>query len=166
MSETAGSWREHARETLRAAGHRGAQARESLLELLEAQPCALTAREIDERLRGGGRAVGLASVYRNLELLVELKLVARLDVGQGVARYERLLASGEHHHHLVCDRCGRVTPFDDSGLEQSIQRLCRRVDFHVAEHDVVLHGACAACADCLSRPGSAVGGFGDRSKDR
>jgi Fur family transcriptional regulator, ferric uptake regulator len=139
------SWRDHALAVIAAAGHRNAQARRTLVEFLDAQPCGLTAREIDDALRAGGRGVGLATVYRNLELLVELKLVGRLDVGQGVARYERLLPTGEHHHHLVCDRCGRVTPFDDPALERSIARLCERVDFAVAEHDVLLRGACSAC---------------------
>lgn len=139
-------WKDHALLVLRAAGYRNAQAREALIDFLAEQPCALTAREIDDSLRRAGRGVGLASVYRNLELLVALKLVGRIEVGQGTARYERLLASGEHHHHLVCDRCGRVTPFDDPALERSIERLAERVDFAVAEHDVVLHGACAACA--------------------
>ena len=145
-SATRASWRDHAFEVLRAAGHRGAQARRTLVEFLDAQPCALTAREIDDELRARDQGIGMASLYRNLDLLVELRLVGRLDVGQGVARYERLLPSGEHHHHLVCDRCGRVTPFDDRALEQSIERLCRKVDFQVAEHDVVLHGACSACS--------------------
>jgi Fur family transcriptional regulator, ferric uptake regulator len=139
------TWGEHAFEVLRAAGHRGAQARRTLVEFLDAQPCALTAREIDAALRDSGQAIGLASLYRNLDLLVDLKLVGRLDVGQGMARYERLLPSGEHHHHLVCERCGRITPFDDRALEESIRRLCRKVDFEVAEHDVVLRGACADC---------------------
>jgi Fur family transcriptional regulator, ferric uptake regulator len=138
-------WAQHAHAVLRAAGHRGAHARGALVDFLDRQPCALTAREIDDAMRADGRAIGLASVYRNLELLADLKLVGRLDVGQGVTRYERLLASGEHHHHLVCDRCGRVTPFDDAALERSIARLSRRVDFAVDEHDVVLHGACATC---------------------
>ncbi|MEA2349234.1 MAG: Fur family transcriptional regulator, ferric uptake regulator [Thermoleophilaceae bacterium] len=141
------SWRDHALDVLRRSGHRSAQARSALIDLLEVQPCALTAREIDDALRAAGHGIGLASVYRNLDRLVELKLVGRLDVGQGVARYERLLPTGEHHHHLVCDRCGRVTPFDDRALEQSIERLSRKVNFQVAEHDVVLHGACAACGD-------------------
>ncbi len=143
----AGAWKEHAFRVLRDAGHRDAAARRALVEFLDSQPCALTAREIDDALRARGHGVGIASVYRNLELLVELKLVGRLDVGQGVARYERMLPSGEHHHHLVCDRCGRVMPFDDRALERSLRSLSERVDFVVSEHDVVLRGACALCRE-------------------
>ena len=84
-----GSWREHALATLAAAGYRRGGARNAVVELLDRQDCALTAQEIDDRLRAQGRGVGRASVYRILELLTELRLVQRIDVGQGVARYER-----------------------------------------------------------------------------
>jgi Fur family ferric uptake transcriptional regulator len=107
----------------------------------------MTAAEIEERLRGDGRAVGRASVYRTLEQLVELHLVSRLDVGSGTARYEAALPSGEHHHHLVCDTCGKVEPFEDPELESAIARVAEKVgSFTVGEHDVVLHGECATCA--------------------
>jgi Fur family transcriptional regulator, ferric uptake regulator len=112
----------------------------------------VTALDIEAELRGGEHRVGLATVYRTLELLAELKLVGRLDTGQGIARYEPLLPSGEHHHHLVCDRCGRVIPFDDADLEATMERLARRVRFEVAEHDVVLRGACGSCRS-EARPG-------------
>jgi Fur family ferric uptake transcriptional regulator len=141
------SWLDHARATLAAAGYRKGGARNAVVELLDRQDCAVTAQEIDEQLRAGGRAVGRASVYRILELLTALKLVQRIDVGQGIARYERHAPDGEHHHHLVCDSCGDVAPFEDATLEQAITRVSRRLSFAVAEHDVVLHGACRDCRE-------------------
>jgi Fur family transcriptional regulator, ferric uptake regulator len=138
-------WREHTLATLSAAGYRRGGARNAIVELLDAQDCALTAQEIDDRLRADGRSVGRASVYRILEMLTELRLVTRIDVGQGVARYERHLPDGEHHHHLVCDNCGQVAPFEDPALEQAIERVSRRLSFAVDDHDVVLHGACSDC---------------------
>jgi Fur family transcriptional regulator, ferric uptake regulator len=139
------SWREHALATLAAAGYRKGGARNAVVALLERQGCAVSAQEIDEQLRADGRAVGRASVYRILELLTSLRLVQRIDVGQGVARYERQHPGGDHHHHLVCDRCGQIEPFEDATLEQVIARVSDRLQFSVAEHDVVLHGACRAC---------------------
>lgn len=139
------SWREHTLATLARAGYRRGGARNAVVELLEQQRCALTAQEIDDRLRARGRSVGRASVYRILELLTELRLVQRIDVGQGVARYERHQPDGDHHHHLVCDHCGRVAPFEDPALEQAIERVSRRLSFAVDDHDVVLHGACGDC---------------------
>jgi Fur family ferric uptake transcriptional regulator len=140
-------WKDRALLELSSRGHRQGRARLAIIDLLATQSCALTALDIEAELRGGEERVGLATVYRTLELLADLKLVARLDTGQGIARYEPLLPSGEHHHHLVCDRCGRVIPFDDDDLEATMERVARRVRFEVAEHDVVLHGACGSCRD-------------------
>lgn len=139
------AWRDHALTTLAQAGYRKGGARNAVVELLDAHFCAVTAQQIDEQLRARGRAVGRASVYRILELLTTLRLVQRIDVGQGVARYERHRPDGAHHHHLVCDRCGQIAPFEDPKLEQAIERVSQRLSFAVAEHDVVLHGACRDC---------------------
>jgi len=139
------SWREHTLATLAAAGFRRGGARTAVVELLARERCALSAQQIDDRLRAAGRSVGRASVYRILELLTELRLVQRIDVGQGVARYERQTPDGEHHHHLVCDSCGTIAPFSDRSLERAIERVSRSVSFAVDDHDVVLHGCCSAC---------------------
>ena len=139
-------WLEHANAQLTAAGHRRGGAREAVIELLDAQECALTALEIEDALRAG-RRVGRASVYRVLDELESLGLVSRVDVGDGVARYEPQRPQGaEHHHHLVCDGCGRLEPFQDDALEQAIRRLAERVAFDVSDHDVTLHGCCERCS--------------------
>jgi len=139
------TWREHTLATLSAAGYRRGGARNAVVDLLDRQDCALTAQEIDDRLRTQGRSVGRASVYRILELLTELRLVQKIDVGQGVARYERHVPDGDHHHHLVCDSCGQIAPFSDPSLEQAIERVSRSLSFAVDDHDVVLHGSCSDC---------------------
>jgi Fur family ferric uptake transcriptional regulator len=140
-------WAERATETLVTAGYRRGGARAALISLLDDQRCALSAAEIEDTLRegDGGRPVARASIYRILEELEALKLITRVEVGQGLARFEAARTEG-HHHHMVCDGCGEVIPFEDPDLERSIQQLARRVEFTVAEHDVVLHGACGACA--------------------
>lgn len=138
------SWVTEAETRLSEAGYRRGGARTAILEQLDRQSCALTAYEIEAELAGGGRAVGRASVYRILEELHELGLVSRVELGQGRARYEPARPE-HHHHHLVCDRCGGVTPFDDDRLEQAINRVSDRVDFDVSEHEIVLHGTCAGC---------------------
>ena len=108
--------------------------------------CSVTAREIADLLRERGSSVGLASIYRALELLERLGLVKRFDVGEGAARYEPAAPGGEHHHHVVCDSCGTVERFEDDALEQAIHTLSNRTDFNVATHDVTLHGECPACS--------------------
>src|SRR3954468_13070923 len=136
-------WSAHALDRLASAGHRRGGAREAVIGLLDGQPCALSALEIEDALKGG-RRVGRASVYRVLDELVSLDLVSRVDVGDGVVRYEPLRP--RHHHHLVCDGFGRLTPFEDDALEQAIRRLADRVAFDVSDHDVTLHGSCEHCS--------------------
>ena len=97
-------------------------------------------------MRAEGRDVGIATVYRTLELLDELGLVQRLETGEGPIGYEPAGPSGEHHHHLVCARCDRVVPFEDEGLERAIARAARRLDGRVDGHDVTLRGLCPPCA--------------------
>jgi Fur family transcriptional regulator, ferric uptake regulator len=142
------AWIERAQATLAAAGYRRGGARRALLELLAAQNCALTAQEIEDALREGRgtRRVSRASVYRNLDELERLGLVQRVEIGLPMVRYERVSGPTEHHHHLVCDRCGVVMPFSDPALERAIDTLSNRVPLTVSEHEIVLHGACQTCA--------------------
>lgn len=139
-------WALHAADRLAEAGYRRGGARQAVIDLLDAQPCALSAFEIEDRLRDADRRVGRASVYRILDELEQLKLVVRLEVGQGITRYEAQHPGGHHHHHhLVCDACGEVIPFADDELERAIHRVAQRVTFDVAEHEIVLHGTCSGC---------------------
>ncbi len=140
------SWAEHAQRTLAHAQHHTGAARQALLELLDWQTCALTAIEIEDALRERERPIGRASIYRILDELERLRLVQKLQVGQAMARYEPIRTGEGHHHHLVCDNCGTVTPFTDPGLETAIKKLSRRVTMRVAEHEIVLHGACQDCS--------------------
>ena len=137
-------WAEHATAELRRAGHRSGGARAAVIDLMAGQDCCLTAQEVFDRLRADGRVIGIASVYRALDLLARLGLVRRLDVGSA-SGYEPALPGGHHHHHVVCDRCGKVSTFEDPALEDAIDRLSRRLAHTVAEHDVVLRGECPEC---------------------
>ena len=139
------SWVEHTAEALRRAGHRSSGPRMAVVETLGRHNCLLTAREIADRLRSEGRDVGVATVYRALELLEGLGLLHRLETGEGPTRYEPAHPTGEHHHHLVCGRCGRVAAFEDQGVERSLASLARRLEFRVEGHDVVLRGTCVTC---------------------
>lgn len=134
------SWSEDAHERLREAGYRSGAARAAVIDLLEGESCCVSAADVHGALRA---RVGLASVYRVLESLHEVGSVRRVDVGDGVARYEPLRK--EHHHHLVCTECGKVEAFDDPALERAIRRVEAQSGYAVETHDVVLQGACDSC---------------------
>jgi Fur family ferric uptake transcriptional regulator len=141
-----GSWAESTLASIQSKGHRSGGARRAVVELLGRQDCCLTAQEIFDRLRADGRRVGIASVYRVLEQLTRDGFVQRIDIGAGTSRFEPIHADGEHHHHLVCDDCGKVEAFADDELERALHRVEQRTGYAVAGHDVVLRGACNDCA--------------------
>jgi Fur family ferric uptake transcriptional regulator len=138
-------WTEHAHRELARAGHRSGGAREEVLALLARQDCCLSAQEIHDKLRRRGKAVGLASVYRALDVLARLELVRRVDV-DGTASYEPADPSGEHHHHAICDNCGKLDAFEDPELERLIDSVGARLGYSVGGHDVVLRGECPECS--------------------
>ena len=145
-------WQAHAQQQLSRSGHRAGGAREEVLALLAGQECCLSAQAIHDRLRAEKRAVGLASVYRAVDVLA--RDVPTIGAGQQLARefnydgnacFEPADPSGEHHHHAICDRCGRVDAFEDPELEALIEGVAQRLGYAIEGHDVVLRGACPGC---------------------
>ncbi len=145
MHQPHSTWSAVALASLRAGGLRNGGARRSVIEHLGTQSCCRSAQEIFDGIRGDGGRVGIASVYRALDQLVELSLVQRVELGDGIARFEPSHLDGEHHHHLVCDDCGKVEPFSDPGLEDALEQAARRLDVGMRAHEVVLHGHCGDC---------------------
>ncbi|MDQ3587955.1 MAG: transcriptional repressor [Actinomycetota bacterium] len=144
-TETSIDWANHTFARLAADGYRSSAPRAEIIEALAGLGCSVSARDITAELQRRGSTTGSASIYRTLELLERLKLVQRVDVGEGLARYEPALPDGDHHHHVVCDRCGKVAAFEDEALEAAIHRLSRRLDFAIDAHDVTLRGKCPGC---------------------
>ena len=138
-------WVGHAQRELEREGYRLSGPRSAVVETLADLGCSVTAKEIADSLHSRGQDIGVASIYRTLELLDNLRLTRRVDAAEGVARYEPVEPNGEHHHHIVCDVCGQVSPFEDSGLERAIERLAGRVDYAIDTHDVTLRGECPTC---------------------
>ena len=138
------SWTESALEQLRAASGRSGGARSAVVDFVARQHCCLTVQEIYDGVRGEGARAGIASVYRAVEALVDAGLVQRVDLGDGIARFERT-DPADHHHHLVCADCGKVEPFADPGLEAALERVAGGRGYAVAAHEVVLRGACDDC---------------------
>jgi Fur family ferric uptake transcriptional regulator len=140
------SWADLAIRRLGEAGYRSGGSRRRVVNLLDRETCAVTALEIDRRLD----SVGRASVYRTLEQLEQLHLVQRVEIGGDAAGYERV-DPALHHHHIVCEQCGRLAPFASEALEEAIEAVSRQSEFAVAAHDVVLRGTCSRCGEAGGR---------------
>jgi len=103
----------------------------------------LSAEEIGWRVAKRG-AVGTATVYRTLDLLVRAGLAKEHDFGEGFKRYEPL-AAGQVHEHCICSSCGRVTEFSNDRLERMIALLAEEVEFRPDHHRLEIYGVCRSC---------------------
>jgi Fur family ferric uptake transcriptional regulator len=146
------TWAQRARAAVQDAGYNRGAARDALIELFAEQECALSVPEVEAKL-AARRPVGRASVYRALDVLGNLDLLVRVDIGDGLLRYERAEQAEKddphghhHHHHMLCDRCGTLIAFDDDQLEQAIETLVDRFGFDARAHEVTLRGTCRACS--------------------
>ena len=140
-------WTAYANERLANEGFRRGGGRAAVIDLLDAQECALSAQEIEDRLRAGERKVGRATVYRVLDELVELGLLSKVEIGDGVARFEAAFPEGaDHHHHFVCTNCEKLIPFEDDDLERALRRVARREGLVMESHEVTLRGRCPDCS--------------------
>lgn len=88
--------------------------------------------------------VGLATLYRTVDALVEAGLVLEHDFGEGFKRYEPI-GDRREHAHLVCRRCGGVTEFSNDRLERTFRLTADEHRFRYERHKVEIHGVCAAC---------------------
>jgi Fur family ferric uptake transcriptional regulator len=104
----------------------------------------LSAEDVARRVAQHGVAVGLATVYRTLDLLVASGLVQERDFGEGFRRYEPM-PPGEAHEHCICSRCGRVTELSNERLERLIALLAEDVQFRPYHHHLEVFGVCRDC---------------------
>lgn len=122
----------------------------AILEVLSSRPDEhLTAEEIYDCVKNKYPEIGLATVYRTIQVLSDLNLIDKLNLDDGFVRYEIGKKEeghcGHHHHHLICLDCGRVFTFEDDLLEALEQRIEETMDFQVLDHEVKLYGRCNTC---------------------
>lgn len=138
-------------DALKTAGFRVTTPRRALLRLLAQTREPLSVPEMFEAVNasvapGDEEPVNLVTVYRFANLLVDLKLARRVEFGQGYYRYEREEPqTGPHHHHLVCEQCGRVEDFHGCDVADLAARLESESGFAIARHQLEMYGTCPDC---------------------
>jgi len=134
-----------AHERLEANGYRLTPQRALILEVLLSQPNKhLSADDIYSSLKTDHPDLGIATVYRTLELFRELGIVHQMDFSEGLSRYE--YGDWQHHHHLVCLKCGSITEFSDKALEEVELKLAGEYGFQVIGHHMKIFGYCKGCS--------------------
>jgi Fur family transcriptional regulator, ferric uptake regulator len=114
--------------------------------LLENEADHLSAEDIYLLVKEKAPEIGLATVYRTLELLSELKIIDKINFGDGVSRYDLRKEGAEHfHHHLVCIECGSVEEIMDDLLGDVEKIVESQWGFKVQDHRLTFHGLCKTC---------------------
>ena len=142
--------REGFESLLRGKGLKVTAQRIAVLSVLSEKPDShLTAEEIYDLVRVGSPDIGLATVYRTIQMLLELKIIDRIYLDDGYVRYELgnvyETEDSHHHHNLICVKCGRVMSFQGDLLEAFEMRMEEETGFQIQDHDVKLYGLCKDC---------------------
>jgi Fur family ferric uptake transcriptional regulator len=125
-------------------GRRISRQRSALVGLLDELDGFRSAQDLHALLRERGDSVGLATVYRALQALVDDGQLDVLRSSEGEAAYRR--CSPVHHHHLVCRPCGRTVEVTDPPVERWAARMAAEHGFVDVQHQVEVFGTCADCA--------------------
>ncbi|MFB3204987.1 ferric iron uptake transcriptional regulator, partial [Staphylococcus pseudintermedius] len=114
--------------------------------LIENEADHLSAEDVYLKVKEKAPEIGLATVYRTLELLADLKVVDKVSFGDGVSRFDLRKEGSKHfHHHLVCMECGRVDEIEEDLLPQVEERVENEYNFKILDHRLTFHGICETC---------------------
>lgn len=134
---------------LKKAGLKSTLPRIRILNVLEsAENRHLSAEAVYRELLEAGEEVGLATVYRVLTQFEAAGLISRHHFEEGHSVFE--LASEEHHDHIVCIQCGKVTEFVDDTIEKCQRRVAEDAGFSIKDHSLIIYGECRI-PDCEGR---------------
>lgn len=114
--------------------------------LLENESSHLSAEDVFMKVKDKYPEIGLATVYRTLELLNELNVLDKVNFGDGVSRYDLRKEGAQHfHHHLICINCGSVEEVEEDLLTDVEKIVTRDFNFDIIDHRLTFHGICKLC---------------------
>lgn len=118
----------------------------TVMVLLENEKDHMSAEEIYFLVKQKSPEIGLATVYRTLEILTDLKIVDKISFDDGLARYDLRKEGAQHfHHHLLCLECGNIEEVEEDLLEEVENIVQKLYHFQVHDHRLTFHGVCSTC---------------------
>jgi Fur family ferric uptake transcriptional regulator len=132
-------------QTLKEQGYRLTPQRVLVIDAIHDAESHISAEEIYAHVRARYPEVNISTVYRTLELLKKLELVTETNMGEGILRYHH--ADEGHHHHLVCQKCGRIFDLDESVLDSLTGNLIREYGFVPDFKHLAIFGHCLECQE-------------------
>jgi Fur family ferric uptake transcriptional regulator len=130
-------------QTIHDKGYRLTPQRMMVLDVLHKADYHISAEEIFQQVKALYPYANISTIYRTLELLKKLDLITEIDMGDGCVRYH-LLEKG-HHHHLICNKCGKVIELPESLLAELKKKLIENYQFQADIKHLALFGTCSSC---------------------
>ncbi len=123
-------------------GYKVTPQRRIILDILNKSPRHLTAEEVADEVKKIQPSVSVATIYRNLNLMVDIMLLSKLDLHNGPARYQ---INQGHNHHMVCLECGEAIKLGVCPMQGEIARMVQETGFKVDHHHFEITGICKEC---------------------
>jgi Fur family ferric uptake transcriptional regulator len=131
------------KESLREHQRKLTRSRQAVLDVITQADHHLTTAEVYRKAKAKHKRIGLTTVYRTLDLLVELDYIQRIHLSEGCHSYAA--TTQPHAHHLVCSACGRAEAFAECDLEPLMQAIQTKTGYTIDVHMLELMGRCPAC---------------------
>ncbi len=107
----------------------------------------MTVEELYENIKKRHHKIGFATVYRTLKLFKESGIASERNFGDGKARYEPIRVVEEHHHHIICTKCGGVVEFANDEIEACLTQIAKLNGYDVIRHKLEVYGYCSSCKE-------------------
>lgn len=126
-------------------GCRITQPRLEVLKILLTTEEPMRAEEIFTQIKN--HRINLSSIYRSLHMLSTLGIIKKVNFHEDFTRYELSDRYRDHHHHLICQSCGKIEDYLDCDLESVVQKVRKEYGFETTAHDLELYGVCSTCQE-------------------
>ncbi|RQD70566.1 MAG: transcriptional repressor [Tindallia sp. MSAO_Bac2] len=132
---------------LKEKGYKLTPQRRAVLNIIMENPGKhLTTEEIYDLVKVQCPDIGLATVYRTLQILDEMDLIMKINLDDGCSRYEYNVHQDDHeHHHLICTNCGKIMEVNEDLLDSIEAQIEKDYDFTITDHKVKFFGLCSTC---------------------
>ena len=132
---------------LKEKGYKLTPQRRAVLNIIMENPGKhLTTEEIYDLVKVQCPDIGLATVYRTLQILDEMDLIMKINLDDGCSRYEYNVHQDDHeHHHLICTNCGKIMEVNEDLLDSIEDQIEKDYDFSITDHKVKFFGLCSTC---------------------
>jgi Fur family ferric uptake transcriptional regulator len=139
-------------EKLKKKGYKFTPQRKAILDVVQDRVGQhLSSEEIYDLVKVKSPEIGLATVYRTVQLLVELEILSKLSLDDGFVRYELNTHDEDehHHHHLICSECGRIIEVKEDLLDSIEKDIEKKYAFLIKDHKLKFFGLCETCQQNL-----------------